>query len=230
MKPVHWEDGSPVKGAPPALPPNLRETIFDYLPPPVSMTPVIEKMAQQYESGEWTKTPLLYGPMQSAYFLQPRPPEQHQRRRDTFRQRVAEAEADGFAVPQVFRTFVETDAYVDRVHHNTIWLEMPEELWRLPSDPSRTVLLGFVEGHAGCGWHLLLAPDGSHSMFFCDYPFGLPSNWPNRAVPDYSEWKVKRCADSIEEWLYHYFLDSADHDRRYIERLKPYHPEGWSGY
>ncbi len=227
MQRVQW-DGEPLDGALPSLPANLRETVFDSLPPPVPMTPVIEEMAQQYQSGEWTKTPQHYGPMQAAYFLRPRPPEQHQRRRDTFRRRVAEAEADGFVVPDVFRTFVETDAYVDRVHHNTIWLDLPEELWRLPADPSRVVFLGFVEGHAGAGWHLLLAPDGSHSMISCDYTFGQPSVWPR--LPDYSQWKVKRCADSIEEWLYHYFLDSAAHDRHYIERLKPYHAEGWSGY
>lgn len=227
MKRVDW-DSTPLKGEPPSVPANLRATIFDYLPPPVPMTPVIEEMAQQYKSGEWTKTPQHYGPMQAAYFLRPRPEEEHRRRRDTFRRLAAEAEADGFVVPDVFRTFVETDAYVDRVHHNTIWLEMPEELRRLPSDPSRVVFLAFVEGHAGCGWHLLLAPGGSHCMVDCEYTFGQPSAWPR--LPDYSNWKVNRCADSIEEWLYHYFLDSTEDDRRYIERLRPYHPEGWSGY
>lgn len=144
-----------------------------------------------------------------------------------FRPRAAEAEAAGYVVPEIFRELVETDAYVDRLHHSYIWLEMPEELWRLPSDPSRVVFLAFIEGHAGAGWHLLLAPDGSHTMVSCDYPFGVPSNWP-RAVPDYSKWEVEQCADSIEEWLYYYFLASAEHDRLHIERLRPYHPDGWS--
>jgi hypothetical protein len=169
------------------------------------------------------------GAMQAACFLRPRPQELHKEHREAFRLRAAEAEADGFVMPANFRELVETDAYVDRLHHNTIWLEMPEELWRLPSDPSRVVFLAFTEGHAGCGWHLLLAQDGSHAVVFCEYPFGLPSNWPGRAVPDDSQWKVERCADSIEEWLYHYFLDSAEHDRHFIELLRPYHPTGWSG-
>ncbi|MDB5338797.1 MAG: hypothetical protein JWN70_4416, partial [Planctomycetaceae bacterium] len=64
-------------------------------------------------------------------------------------------------------------------------------------------------------------------MVFCEHPFGLVSNWP-RAVPDYSKWEVEQCADSIEEWLYYYFLESAEHDRLHIERLRPYHPDGWS--
>ena len=227
MNRVNW-NGLPLESDPISLPADLRETIFDYLPPLVPMTPVMKEMAQKYQSGEWMKTPEHYAPMQAAYFIQPKSPEFHKKRRDTFRRRAAEAEADGFRLPDIFRELVETDAHVDRLYHNTIWLEMPEELWRLPSDPSLLVFLAFTEGHAGCGWHLLLARDGWHAVGFCEYPFGLPSNWPG-SVPDYSKWTVERCADSIEEWLYHYFLDSAEHVRHYIERLRPYHPEGWSG-
>lgn len=229
MNRVTW-NGLPFENAPRKLPGKLRETIFDYLPPPVLMTSVIEEMAQKYQSGAWCKTPEHYAPMQAAYFIQPQSPDSHTKRRDLFRLRVAEAEADGFVVPEVFRTLVETDAYVDRLHHNTIWLEMPEELWRLPSEPSHVVFLAFKEGQGCCNWHLLLAPDGSHSMVSCEHPFGVRSNWPSLVVPDYSHWKVNRCADSIEEWLYYYFLDSADDDRHYIEQLRPYHPDGWSGY
>jgi hypothetical protein len=228
MNRVNW-NGLPLEETPQSPPGNLRETIFNYLPPPVQMTSTIEEMAQKYQSGEWTKTPEQYAPMQAAYFVRPRPQEYHRKRRDAFRRRVAEAEADGFLVPEVFREFVEKDAHVDRVRHNTIWLEMPEELWRLPSDPSRVVFLAFTEGQGCCNWHLLLAPDGTHFMVSCEHPFGQPSNWPGRVVPDYSEWKVERCADSIQEWLYHYFLDSIEHDRDYIEQLRPYHPNGWSG-
>ena len=65
-------------------------------------------------------------------------------------------------------------------------------------------------------------------MVCCEHAFGVPSWWPG-SVPDYSKWKVEQCADSIEEWLYHYFRESAEHDRKYIEQLEPYHPNGWSG-
>lgn len=222
MDRVHW-DGSPRKVDSPQLPVNLSETIFDYLPAPVPMTPMLAEMARKYQSGEWTQTPQHYAAMQAAYFVQPKSPEFHQRRRDTFHARTAEAAAIGLVVPENFRKLVETDASIDRLHHNTIWLEMPQQLWRLPNDPSRLVFLAFIEGHAGCGWHLLLGEDGSHGVGFCEHPFGLPSSWPNRQVPDYSQWKMMRCADTIEEWLYYYFLDCAEHDRQYIDRLRPFY-------
>ncbi len=229
MNRVNWDSTPLVENTTLSLPANLQQTIFDYLPPPVPMTPVLEEMARCYRSGEWTKTPQHYAPLQAACFLQPKSPAHHNKRRDTFRARADEAEADGFVVPENFRVLMETDAYVDRLHHNTIWIEMPEQLWRLPSDPSRVVFLAFVEGHAGCGWHLLLAPDGSHVMVFCNNPFGLPSNWPGRKVPDYSQWQVEQCADSIEEWLYHYFVDSAEHDRKYLKHLRPFIADRWNG-
>jgi hypothetical protein len=225
MNRVSW-DGLPFETAPESLPPNLRETIFDYLPPPLSTTTVIEELAHKYLNGQLTGRD--YVAMQAAAFIRPKSQDYHQKRRHTFRRRVAEAEADSFRIPDVFRELVETDAYVDRLHHNCIWLQMPEELWRLPSDPSHLVFLAFIEGQGCCNWHLLLAPDGSHCMVSSEHPFGVPSWWP-RSVPDYSKWKVEQCADSIEEWLYHYFRESAEHDRQYIERLQPYHPNGWSG-
>lgn len=225
MKRINW-NGSPQDLVPEIYPPNLRETIFDYLPPPVSMTEVIEELAQKYTAGQITGHD--YAAMQAAAFIRPHSEGHHQKRRETFGQRVAEAEADGFRIPDVFRELVETDAYVNRLHHNCIWLQMPEELWRLPTEPSLLVFLAFIEGQGCCNWHLLLAPDGSHYMVSCEHPFGIRSQWP-RSVPDYSEWRVERCADSIEEWLFHYFRESAEHDRQYIERLKPYHPNGWSG-
>ena len=194
------------------------------------MTPMMDEMAQKYSSADCPKTPQEYLAMQAAAFIRPQSADAHRKRRDTFRLRAAEAEAAGFVVPDIFRELVETDAYVDRLHHSNTWLAMPEELWRLPSDPSRLVFLAFADGgHGGYNYHLLLAPDGSHSVVSCEHPFGLPSIWPV-AVPDYSRWKVERCADSIEEWLYHYFLDTAEDYRHYIDRLRPFHPDGWSGY
>lgn len=225
MNRVNW-NGLPLKQDCETLPPRLRETIFGYLPPPVSTTPVIEELAHKYLNGQITGQD--YVAMQAAAFIRPKPHDNHQQRRNTFSRRAAEAEADGFVIPDVFRELVENDAYVDRLHHNCIWLQMPGELWRLPADPSRLVFLAFTEGQGCCNWHLLLAPDGSHCMVCCEHPFGVPSNWPG-SVPDYSKWKVEQCADSIEEWLYHYFRESAEHDREYIERLRPYHPSNWSG-
>lgn len=226
MNRVNW-DGSPLETASQSVPANLREKIFDYLPPPVAMTPVIEELAHKYVSGQLNGGD--YVALQAAAFIRPKSQDHHHKRRDTFRRRAAEAEAAGFRIPEVFRELVETDAYVDRLHHNCIWLRMPEELWRLPSDPSLVVFLAFVEGQGCCNWHLLLAPDGSHCMVSCEHPFGVPSCWPGSRVPDYSKWVVEQCAASIEEWLYHYFRESAEHDQHYIKSLEPYHPYGWSG-
>ncbi len=41
-------------------------------------------------------------------------------------------------------------------------------------------------------------------------------------VPDYSKWEVQLCADSVEEWLFHFFAEASEHDRRYLERLNSY--------
>lgn len=125
MNRVNW-NGLPLEKDPEPLPPNLRARVFDYLPPSVAMTPVIEEMAVKYLNGQisWPD----YAPMQAAAFIRPKSQDQHRKRRDTFRLRAAEAEVDGFRIPDVFRELVETDAYVDRLHHNCIWLQMPEEL------------------------------------------------------------------------------------------------------
>jgi hypothetical protein len=44
MDRVNWK-GLPLERVPQRVPTNMRETVFDYLPPPVPMTPVIEEMA-----------------------------------------------------------------------------------------------------------------------------------------------------------------------------------------
>ena len=222
MKRVNW-DGQSLDQHAEILPPNLRETIFEFLPRPIPVTPVMEDLADKYLSGQISGQDYLA--MQAAAFIRPKSHEFHSERRTTFELRTTEAEAKGFVIPDVFRELVLTDVYVDRLHHNSIWLEMPEELWRLPSEPSLLVFLALTEGQGCCNWHLLLAPDGSHSMICCEHPFGLPSNWPG-GVPDHGKWRVELCADSIEEWLFHYFKDCAKHDRQYLERLEPYHPNG----
>ena len=155
MQKVRW-DGKTLDGAPPSIPGDLRQTIFDYLPPQVPVTPVMEELADKYRNGQINGQD--YAAMQAATFILPMSKAAHQQRREAFLARAAEAESDGFVIPDTFRKLVLTDTYVDRLHHNCIWLEMPEELWRLPSDPSRLVFLGFTEGQGCCNWHLLLAP------------------------------------------------------------------------
>ena len=218
MKRVRW-NGDPLEGSEVKLPSNLRETIFEHLPPPVPITPKVADMAERYLRGEISGPD--YVAMQAAAFITPKSLEQHEKRRRNFQQRAAEAEDKGFTVPAVFRELVMNDAYVDRLHHNCLWLQMPEELWALPADPDKLMFLAFSEGQGCYHWHLLLEPDGSHSVVGCGEPFGMVSCWMGK-VPDYSEWEVQHCANSIEEWLYHFFQASAGHDRRYLESLKPW--------
>lgn len=80
------------------------------------------------------------------------------------------------------------------------------------------MFLAFVEGQEYCSWHLLLSKDGAHQIACCEHPFGLTSIWPN-GIPDYSKWEVEICADSIEEWLYHYFCESEQRNQRYLKHL-----------
>ena len=224
MNRVKW-NGLPLDSSHQSLPDKLQEVIFSYLPPPLPTTPVIEDLAEKYFKGQFTGQD--YAAMQAAAFVRPKSRETHEERRQIFNLRAAEALANGFVVPATFRTLVESDEYVDRLHHNSIGLTMPEELWRLPEDPSLLVFLAFTEGQGCCNWHLLLAKVGSHSIVCCEHPFGLTSNWPC-AIPDCSQWTVERCADSIEEWLFYYFLESTSHDQQYIEQLRPYHQNEWN--
>ncbi|MDB5340303.1 MAG: hypothetical protein JWN70_5922 [Planctomycetaceae bacterium] len=75
MNRVNW-DSSPLDKVPPSLPANLRETIFDYLPPPVSTTPVIEDLAYKYRNGQLTGKDMMA--MQAAAFILPHSPDFHQ--------------------------------------------------------------------------------------------------------------------------------------------------------
>ena len=231
MKRVNW-DGTPLVSSSVHLPSDLSDTIFDYLPKPIRLTPEIQELAIRYTAGEVGFKD--YRAKQAAKFIQPLSEENHNQRRDRFCQLSEEAISAGYSIPKNFRTLVETDAFIDRIHHNTIWMQMPEELWRLPEDPTQLVFLAFVEGQGCCNWHLLLNLDGSHKMVCCDSPFGWLSIWPiakngSRSVPDYSDWIVDCCADTIEEWLYHFFVESAEYNRRYISYLKPYHDDEYVG-
>ena len=70
MDRVNW-NGLPIDNLAKDLPDNLSETIFDYLPPLVSMTPVIEELAHKYLNRQITAQD--YGAMQAAAFLRQDP-------------------------------------------------------------------------------------------------------------------------------------------------------------
>jgi hypothetical protein len=162
----------------------------------------------------------FYSAFQAAAFLRPQSPAQHEKRRTDFALLRQQVEAMGFRLPESLIRLVETDSYVDRLHHNSIWLDLSEELWHLPADPEKLMFLVFSEGQ-GCGyWHVLLAPDHTHCVVWCESPFGKPSAWA--VVPEYSRFEVRLCADSFDEWLYYFFRDSEKGDRHYFESLYDY--------
>lgn len=195
---------------------------FEYLPQSVAFTPEMEEMADRYIAGDiqWES----YAAQQAAQFLRPRSKEQHETRRNQFAELHQQVETMGYSLPKSLCTLVNNDSYMDRLHHNTIWLSFPQELWQLPSQSDKLMFLVFSECQ-GCGhWHLLLAPDHSHCVVVCEEAFGCPSDWPGE-IPDFGKFEIKLCADSFDEWLTHYFLDSARDDAFYLREL-----EEWLGY
>ena len=219
MDRVHW-DGFAQVTTQGSLPDDLAGNLFKYLPAEIPFTAQMERLANRYVNNEidWR----YYPAFQAAAFLRPKTESEHKRRRAQFDELRRSAEAQGFSVPSVFCELVDTDNYVDRLRHNAIWLELPEELWRLPAEPSQVMFLMFTEGQGCCHWHLLLKPDRTHSVVCSQHAFGCRSAWMSGNVPDYSKWEVHLCADSVEEWLYHFFTEASEHDKQYLDRLSSY--------
>jgi hypothetical protein len=132
----------------------------------------------------------------------------------------AEVDRRGLVLPKAFVELVESDDYVSRLRHNSIWITLPDELVSLPSDPEYTLFLIFGEGQ-GCGyWHLLLAPDGSHVVAFSEHHFGL--KLPGGYDPDLASFTVYKCAESFSQWIVNFFAESMAGDRHYEELLVKY--------
>lgn len=196
---------------------------FLYLPPPVEFTPPMRVVAEKYfaHQTDWR----YYPAFQAAAFLMPKTPEQHTQRREQFSLLKQSAEAQGFSIPEAITKLFMTDELIDRLHHNCVWPSLPEELMRLPADPRFGVLLFLIEGQ-GCGiWHLLLAPDGTHRVVSASGRFGCIKGFPPGHMPDFATFEVNDCMDSVNRLLYHYFVESARHDKTYVERLEQYFAE-----
>jgi len=194
------------------LPPDYKTNPFKYLPPEIVLSDAELKLAEQYENGDFSGG---YLSSQIAYFRRARRREDHDRRRAKFHQIKTVTAAEGLTLPSEFITLMETDSYVDRLRHNTIWLQLPDEIVPLPADPSRQMLLFCGEGQ-GCGyWHLLLSPDGTHCVAYCDEPFGKKGIYPSGYEPDLGDFEVNQCADSFAEWIVAYFAACIQEDRKY---------------
>jgi hypothetical protein len=145
------------------LPPDYETQPLKYLPPRIVLSDEESELAARYEKGNFSGG---YVTSQIACFRRGPSAEQHQRRREKFQRLKAEVDRRGLILPEAFIELVESDDYVSRLRHNYIWIQLPDELVPLPSDPEFTLFLIFGEGQ-GCGyWHLLLAPDGGHVVAF----------------------------------------------------------------
>jgi hypothetical protein len=212
----------PAQGDPEA-PAVALENPFLFLPAPIEFTDEMEVIANRYKSHDidWQ----YYPAFQAAAFLQPKTAEQHAERRQQFLSLKASAESQGFTIPDALTRLFTTDSFIDRLHHNCVWPTLPDMVVRLPSNAKLAVFLFLIEGQA-CGiWHLLLAPDGSHRVVTASDSFGCPTAYPAGHAPDPATFRVHQCMDSVNRLLYYYFLESARHDIRYVERLEQYFAE-----
>lgn len=201
------------------LPGDYAANPFKYLPPRIQLSAEELDLAYRYENCDFSGG---YVTSQIAFFRRPKTKQRHHERRERFERLEQTAAAEGLSLPETFVTLVETDEYIDRLRHNTIWLRLPDELVPLPADPARKMFLIFGEGQ-GCGyWHLLLSPDGTHVVVYSDEPFGLNNIYPSGFTPDLSSFTVYQCADSFDSWIVNYFFECIEDDRGYEEMLLKY--------
>lgn len=206
------------------IPPEVLNDPLSFLPAPVEFTAEMATLADRYRKHDidWTAYPAF----QAAAFLEPKAAQQHSDRRQHFQTLKESAESQGFAIPESIVELFTTDSYIDRLHHNCVWPMLPQQIVRLPADPTFAVLLFLIEGQGCDFWHLLLAPDGTYTVVYSDTAIGRPRNRPPGSTEDFTQCKVFQCMDSVNLLLYSYFNESARHDEQYVERLTQYFSRG----
>lgn len=198
------------------VPPDYDTNPFKYLPAEVSLSDAELKLAEQYENGDFSGG---YMTSQIACFRRPKPKQRHDDRRAKFQMLRNSVDAEGLVLPPAFIELVETDNYIDRLRHNTIWLRLPDEIVPLPDDPAQKMFLMFGGSSDYGGWYLLLSPDGTHVVAYCNEPVGLVSGYPPGRAPDIADCDVYQCAETFCEWIVIYFADCVRGDDRYEELL-----------
>ena len=207
------EDAPPAR----ALPADCEIDPFRYLPPRLTLSDAELDMASRYLTGDFSGG---YIPSQIAYFRRGPSADQHAARREKFAKLKAEVERLGLVLPNALVALVESDDYVARLRHNSIWLRLPDEIVSLPSSPDHKLFLIFADCQ-GCGyWHLLLAPDGGHIVTLSEHGFGLHNLYAGGYEPDIASFAVYRCADSFSQWIVNFFEECTEQDRRYDEALE----------
>lgn len=196
--------------------PDCDSDPFKYLPPRIVLSAAELELARRYEQGDFSGG---YGTSQIAHFRRGPSDKQHAARRAKFRRLQSEVDRQNLVLPAAFIELVESDDYITRLRHNTIWLTVPDEVVPLPSNPDHKLFLMFYEGQ-GCGyWHLLLGPDGSHVVVFSEHGFGLCNAYPAGIGPNIASIPIYRCAQTFAEWIVLYFADCIEGDRHYQKSL-----------
>jgi hypothetical protein len=207
------------KADPGLLPADYATKPFKYLPPRITLSKAELELARRYENGDLSGG---YISSQIAFFRRGPSAAEHQRRRDRFRQLKAEVDQLGLILPEAYVQLMESDDYVSRLRHNTIKIQLPDELVSLPSNPECWLFLIFGEGQ-GCGfWHLLLAPGGEQVVSFAEDPIGLRGMYAPGRQPALASLQLFQCAGSFCEWIVKYFEESIQEDRRYEDILDKY--------
>jgi hypothetical protein len=216
----HWHppqsDGSEV-------PLDFLKDPLSLLPAPVEFTAEMATLADRYwnRDVDWSAYPAY----QAAAFLQPKSDKRHSDRRQHFQALRESAESQGFAIPSSLIELFTTDSFIDRLHHNMIWPMLPRQIVRLPADPAFAVLLFLVEGQGCDFWHVLLSPEGAHTVIYSNSAIGVPQNYSPGVSDDFTNCEAFQCMDSVNHLLYYYFKESARDDQQYIERLTQYFSE-----
>jgi hypothetical protein len=192
---------------------------FKYLPPKITLSKAELELARRYERGDFSGG---YLTSQIARFRRGPTAEQHRRRREKFRQLRSEIDRLGLVLPSAYVELVESDDYVARLRHNSIWLRLPDELVSLPSHPEHKLFLIFQEAQGGGYWHLLLAPGGGHVVAYSEHPFGVQQAFVAGYEPDLGSIEVYQCATSFSRWIVNFFAECIGGDRRYEEILTRY--------
>jgi hypothetical protein len=210
------EEGQPDR----LLPPDHGTRPFQYLPPKIILSDAELDLARRYEQGDFSGG---YLTSQNAYIRRGPPAEEHRKRREKFRWLKAEVERLGLTLPEAYMELVQSDDFVARLRHNSIWLRLPDELVPLPASPERKLFLIFREGQ-GCGyWYLLLAPDGGHIVAFSEEPLGLRNAYSKGDAPDPATVEIFQCAETFTQWIVNFFVACREEDV-YYDQLLARHP------
>lgn len=194
-------NGTPCGKQSEPLPNDYLSNPLAYLPPVYVLTPQEVELASQYERGDFSGG---YREGQIAHFRRGTTTEVHKQRRDRFRRLLPQLQNLGIELPASLVELTQNDNLASRLRHNTIWLDVPEELVPHPDDESY-VLYGLMWEGQGCGnWQLLFAPDRTYVVWFSDYGFGFPSAYPKGIGPPLPNPLLYKCCSSFEEFVVRY--------------------------